>query len=98
MPCPGIPNHARGGRPLIRDRPGPGTPGAAGKLHAHVDRPHVVHRPAAASGSVTYTISQDASQAAPNTVPCNGGSACQWEKGFFTVYPEGTVQVRITNV
>src|SRR5579875_1213565 len=55
--------------------------------------------PSTAKGHpVTYTISQNAHDAAPNTVPCNGGSACRWERGFFTVYPSGAVEARVTNV
>ena len=48
---------------------------------------------------VTYTISQNAAQAGPNTVPCNGGSACKWEQASFTVYPSGAaVLARVSNV
>ena len=54
--------------------------------------------PIPASGSVTYTISQSASQAAPNTVPCTGGSACLSERAFFVIYPTGLVQARTVNV
>ena len=51
-----------------------------------------------AGGPVTYTISQSASQAAPNTVPCTGGSACLSEKAFFVIDPTGLVQARTVNV
>lgn len=46
---------------------------------------------------VRYTITQNTSQAAPGTVPCNGGSACRGEKALFIVYPSGAVRARVTN-
>jgi hypothetical protein len=47
---------------------------------------------------VTHTITQTAAQAAPNSVPCTGGSACRSEQASFTISSTGVVQARTTNV
>ena len=54
--------------------------------------------PVPSTAPVTYKITQSAAQAAPNTVPCNGGSACRGQSATFTVSTAGVVQARTTNI
>lgn len=54
--------------------------------------------PVPAKVPARYTITQSAAQAAPHTVPCNGGSACHGESALFIVSPTGAVRARTTNI
>ncbi|HEY4028565.1 MAG TPA: hypothetical protein VGO86_19215 [Candidatus Dormibacteraeota bacterium] len=53
--------------------------------------------PVPTTGSATYNIGQAAAQAARNSVPCNGGSACRSETAQVVVDATGRVQARTTN-